>query len=284
MRTVLVLALCVGVWSKETDYTGWHGRVGVKNAQEIQQNERVLLSSPIVGGAVAPTNFHPYLAGLVIDVWGLSSPSACGGSLLSTTRVLTAAHCWTDGRFQAWRFTVVLGSPFLFHGGFRIQTSSIALHPNYDHRTFANDIAMLYLPVHVPLSSTIRPIQLPYGGFQTFDYTGIWAGASGYGKYSDLTGPTTNTMVRNVLLQVISLNQCRVYYGNVVLHSNICTNGAGGVGICQGDSGGPLTVSSNGVPILIGVSSFVAQDGCELGYPSVFASVPQLLSWVHSHL
>lgn len=287
MRVLVVLTLlCVGVWSEESDsaYTGWHGRVGVKNAQEIAQRELVHFSSPIVGGALAPINFHPYLAGLVIDVWGLSSPSACGGSLISSTRILTAAHCWNDGTFQAWRFTVVLGSPFLFHGGLRIQTSSIALHPQYDHRTFANDIAMLYLPVHVPFSSTIYPIQLPYGGFQTFDYTGYWASASGYGRYSDFTNPTTNTMVRNVFLQVISLNQCRAYYGNIVLDSNICTNGVGGVGICQGDSGGPLTVTSTGQPILIGVSSFVARDGCELGFPSAFASVPHFLSWVHSHL
>lgn len=284
MRAVLVLVLCVGVWSEATDYTGWHGNVGIRNAQKIQQRESIQMLNPIVGGAVAPINFHPYLAGLVIDLRGLSSPSACGGSLLSPTRVLTAAHCWTDGRFQAWRFTVVLGSPFLFHGGLRIQTSSIALHPNYDHRTFANDIAMLYLPVHVPFSSTIRPVQLPVGGFQTFDYTGIWAGASGYGRYSDLTIPSTNTMVRHVALQVIALSHCKAFYGDSVLDSNVCTNGAGGVGICQGDSGGPLTVSSNGEPILIGVSSFVAYDGCELGYPSVFASVPKFLSWIQAHL
>lgn len=287
MRAVVALVLfCVGVWSEGTDsdYTGWHARVGVKNAQEIQKRELVHFSNPIVGGAIAATHFHPYLVGLLIDVLGLSSPSACGGSLLTSTRVLTAAHCWRDGRFQTWRFTVVLGSPFLFYGGLRIPTSAIALHPNYDHRTFANDIAMLYLPIHVPFSSMIQPIQLPVGGFQTFDYTGIFASASGYGKYSDLTNPTTNTMVRNVFLQVITLHQCRAYYGDIILDSNICTNGAGGVGICQGDSGGPLTVTSNGVPILIGVSSFVAYDGCELGYPSAFASVPRFLSWIYAHL
>lgn len=231
-------------------------------------------------------NAHPYLAGLLINVWGLNGPSACGGSVLTSTRILTAAHCWNDGRFQAWRFEVVLGSPFLFHGGVRIFTNTIGLHPNYDHRTFANDIAMLYMPVHIPFNNQIRPIMLPYGPFLNFDYTGSWALASGYGRYSDHSLPTTNTMVKNVVLQVLSLDQCRRVYGaNVILDSNVCTSGSGGVGICQGDSGGPLTIFTNGgQEILLGVSSFVAYAGCELGHPSAFASVPKFIDWIHRHL
>lgn len=291
MRVLLVLSLlCIhatwGLQQTREPYTGWHEKVGIKYAQDIKQYETEHFNSRIVGGNVATVNAHPYLAGLLIDVFGLNAPSACGGSILTSTRVLTAAHCWNDGRFQAWRIQVVLGSPFLFHGGLRIFASSIALHQNYDHRTFANDIAMLYLPNQIPFSNQIRPITLPSGPFLTFDYAGSWALASGYGRYSDLTIPTTNTMVRNVVLQVISLEQCRRVYGsNVILDSNVCTNGVGGVGICQGDSGGPLTVFANGgQEILLGVSSFVAYDGCQLGHPSAYASVPKFIDWIHRHL
>lgn len=285
MRKVVLLAfLCVGVWSEETDFRGWHEKVGIKHAEEIAKLEQVQLHSPIVGGAIAPINFHPYLAGIVIDLLGQTRTSACGGSLISSTRVLTAAHCWNDGRMQASGFTVVLGTPYLYHGGQRIQTHTLGVHPRYDSRTLANDIAILYLPVHVQFSSTIQPIQLPTGLFQTYEYTGHWATASGYGRYADGTSPTINTMVRHVMLPVISVRQCQAFYHGAIQDSNICTSGWGGVGICQGDSGGPLTVSSNGQPILIGVSSFVAQDGCQLGYPSAFASVPYFLSWIQSHL
>lgn len=264
-------------------FFGWHREVGFKEAQRIKDFERSIgVLSPIVGGTVAHLNAHPYLAGLLVDVIGFTQPSACGGTLLSTSRVLTAAHCWSDGTFQAWRFTVVLGSQFLYHGGVRIQTSSITLHPHYNPRTLHNDIAMLFLPAHVRFSDSIRPIVLPYGPFLNVDFTGFWVKAAGYGKYSDLTHPTTNTMVRNIFLQVITQEQCRAVYGSVVMDSNICTNGFGGVGICQGDSGGPLTFNFLGQDILIGVSSFVAQHGCELGFPSAFAKVSYYRNWISS--
>lgn len=294
MRALVILAIFCFQYSlcfetaaaaDTSAHLGWHRTVGAVNAEKIKKEEELLLRNRIVGGAVAPINRHPYLAGLLIDVWGLLGPSACGGSILTSSRILTAAHCWFDGWNQAWRFTVVLGSPFLFHGGMRMQTSSIVLHQEYNSRTFANDIAILRLPVHVSFSENVRPVNLPFGAFQTFDYTGFWGIASGYGRYSDFTTPSTNTMVRHVILQVIPLEQCRAKYGNIVLDTNICTSGEGGVGICQGDSGGPLVVyNADGREILIGVSSFVAKAGCELELPSAFASVPKFLDWILNNL
>ncbi|CAH0702384.1 unnamed protein product [Spodoptera exigua] len=256
MRAFLVICLLFihSAWTHETgaeESIGWHQRVGMKNSEIIKLSE-VTLKNRIVGGAVAPVYAHPYLAGLLIDIIGFSSPSACGGSLLSPNRILTAAHCWFDGFNQAHRITAVLGSQFLFHGGVRVFPSAIAIHPTYDFRTFANDIAMLYLPVHIPFSAQIQPIALPSGPLLHMDYTNETVIAAGYGRYSDVTNPTTNTMARNVLLEVIELQKCRRFYGDVVLDSNICTNGYGGVGICQGDSGGPLTMNVNGESVLIG--------------------------------
>ncbi|XP_063822631.1 brachyurin-like [Ostrinia nubilalis] len=264
---------------------GYHQSVGIKDAASRKRYEdQIMALGPIVGGVIAQVAAHPYLVGILIDVIGMPSQSACGGSLISASRILTAAHCWNDGRFQAWRFTAVLGSPFLFHGGLRLFPHGIAVHPNYDKRTLANDIAVLYLPGNVPLSSSIQPIRLPHGALLNHDLTGAWSVASGYGRYSDAVSPTTNTMARFVSLQVISLDQCRGVFGNAVLDSNICTNGYGGVGICRGDSGGPLTVTYHGEKILVGVSSFVARYGCELGFPSVFARVTSFMDWIQRHM
>ncbi|KAJ2950054.1 hypothetical protein O0L34_g11393 [Tuta absoluta] len=286
MQFYLFLCIVAGAlarpdaWSLDEEWIGWHQKVGVKEAARIQIEEEIVRSNDrIVGGTIAPVYAHPYLAGILIDVIGIPTPSACGGSLLSSTRVLTAAHCWYDGRFQAWSMTIVLGSAYLFHGGFRVRPAHIAIHPQYEARTLANDIAMLMLPVHVPFSHAIQPISLPFEVVDE-DITGWWTRASGYGRYSDLTPPTTNTMVRNIRLQTISLADCRAVYGPLVKDSNICTYGGGGRGICQGDSGGPLVTSAGGREVLIGVSSFVAYDGCELGHPSVFARVTSFRDWI----
>ncbi|XP_075974114.1 brachyurin-like [Anticarsia gemmatalis] len=284
MRYLLVLFLIQSAWvhNNAEELRSWHLEVGIKHAENIYRIEQSL-NSRIVGGTIAPINNHPYLAGLLIDL-GFGSTSACGGSILTNTRVLTAAHCWYDGRLQARQITVVLGSPFLFHGGIRMAIRRLAVHPGYDSRTFANDIAMLHLPAQVPFNNAIQPIALPFGSLLNIDLTGQWARAAGYGRYSDLTLPTTNTVTRNVMLQVMSNAQCQSVFGDVVLDSNICTHGNGGVGICQGDSGGPLTITVHGREVLIGVSSFVARDGCELQFPSAFARVTSFMDWIRMHL
>lgn len=51
----------------------------------------------------------------------------------------------------------------------------------------------------------------------------------------------------------------------------------GGKDACQGDSGGPLVVNS----VQVGVVSWGI--GCaQAGYPGVYASVPNLRSWISS--
>ena len=69
--------------------------------------------------------------------------SVCGASLISSTRLLTAAHCQDDGVFTAQFFTVVLGSNTLFSGGLRIVTSNVVVHPSWNAQNIANDIAVI---------------------------------------------------------------------------------------------------------------------------------------------
>lgn len=285
---ILVAVLIANVYSiEEPVLLGWHLKIGMVEAERIKRVEdRMFIKpvKPIVGGYLAPVNAHPYLAGIVIDMVGFEGHSNCGGSLITATRVLTAAHCWYDGRFQAWRFTVVLGSQYLFHGGIRIPTNHVVLHALYSPKTFANDIAMIYLPVSVPSSPTIHPIALPGASLQQNAFVGIWAQAAGFGRYSELSTLSYYTTLRHVFLQVITNDQCRSVFGNVIFDSTLCTNGAGGVGICQGDSGGPLTINVNGQPVLIGISSFVAHLGCQLGFPSAFVRITSFMNWILMHV
>lgn len=52
----------------------------------------------------------------------------------------------------------------------------------------------------------------------------------------------------------------------------------------SGDSGGPLTVVRKDEPVLIGVVSFLALAGCQLGFPSGFARMTYFKPWIMDHM
>lgn len=78
-------------WSKVvpvTDLPGfWDGR-DIKPAFYPGDQTR---TGRIVGGSIVAPHTHPYQAGLLMSFGG--GTGLCGGSVLSTRAILTAAHC-----------------------------------------------------------------------------------------------------------------------------------------------------------------------------------------------
>nr|XP_021201514.2 collagenase [Helicoverpa armigera] len=291
MRALLLLGL--GLLASASAFvevnSDYHKDIGIPAAAQIKENEERLMAETaragrVVGGAIAPANAHPYFAGLLISLVGQSGNSVCGSSLLSSNRLVTAAHCWRDRSNQAWQFLVILGSNNLFFGGTRIATSNVIMHPQYVPSTLHNDIAMILLPSSVWFTGSIQPVSLPSGWDLWDQFVGNWAVAAGFGRTSDQQ-LAASQIVSHVSLQVISTSVCQnSFLGGIVIPSTLCTSGMGGVGICGGDSGGPLVVNRNGVPTLIGVSSFVAITGCQLGFPSGFARVTSFMSFIQQYM
>ncbi|OWR47160.1 chymotrypsin serine protease precursor [Danaus plexippus plexippus] len=291
-----VLFLCLSLVAATSAYLrvpkDYHLEVGIPTATRIKEAEDKFLSSQndgaqrIVGGNVAAANAHPYLAGLLITFFNNPGTSACGSSLISSNRLVTAAHCWDTGSLFVRQFVVVLGSQLLFSGGTRIATNNVVVHPQWNRSFLQNDIAIIYLPSNVRFSESIQPIALPendlYDTFQGFSAT-----AAGYGKTSDWqSGISVNSMVNEVNVVVIGNSQCQRSYGSSYVRPNVlCTDGIGGVGICGGDSGGPLVLRNRyGQQILVGISSFAASNACERGHPSGFVRVTSHYNFITQHL
>ncbi|XP_059050363.1 collagenase-like [Achroia grisella] len=281
---VFVVALLGAVVAEEQIALNYHEAVGIPLAASIRRSEEAgdFDGARIVGGSAASLGDHPHLGGLLITLTS-GSTSVCGSSLLTNTRGLTAAHCWWDGWNQATQFTVVFGSLLLFSGGTRVTTNSVVLHGSYNINNLNNDIAVINLPF-VSYTNNIQPVGLPVNQLSN-TFAGNLAWAAGFGRRWD-SQPITNTQyLSHVQLTVITNAVCASTYGtSTVVASTICTSGTSLQGTCQGDSGGPLWLWIGGQRILIGVTSFVAAAGCQVGLPAGFARVTSFVPWIQDRL
>ncbi|KAJ8913217.1 hypothetical protein NQ315_016160 [Exocentrus adspersus] len=228
-------------------------------------DESTLPESRVIGGTEAARNSIPYIVALIIN-----GGSFCGGSLISTTRVLTAAHCTVSAstvnvRLGAHAFNTNEATQV------RVTSTSVRNHASYNSQTISNDIAIVLLPSAVTLNSNIQVISLAPASSGNF--AGSSALLAGWGRTSDSSN-AVSAVLRRVTLSVITNAVCRSAY-NIVQDSNICTSGAGTVGACNGDSGGPLTV--NGVQV--GIVSF-GSARCEAGNPTAYARVSTFRAWI----
>ncbi|KAF9814200.1 hypothetical protein SFRURICE_018100 [Spodoptera frugiperda] len=179
MYSVFVIIHTTHGASIDSPVFGYHMRIGVPQATRIATLE----SMRIVGGsAVNAATAIPHQVGIVARLT-TGHQSVCGGSLISTTRVLTAAHCWFDGEVQARQFTIVLGSLTIFTGGTRIDTTAVTMHPSWNY--LRNDLAMVRISA-VKLSNTIQVIPLPTTADVNQNFAGSTGVISGFGKTSDV--------------------------------------------------------------------------------------------------
>ncbi|XP_050347628.1 collagenase-like [Nymphalis io] len=283
MKFLLVAAgLVLAIAAEELIINNYHELIGIREAERIRISEKSqdFDGSKIVGGQASALGAHPHLGGLVI-ILTTGSQSVCGSSLLTNTRLVTAAHCWRDSSSQARQFTVVLGSIRLFSGGVRIETRNVQVHASYNTQTLSNDVAVISIN-HVGYTNAIQRIALATG---SNNYVGSWATAAGFGRTSDSAGISNSQAQRHVSMQVITNAVCSNTFGpSIIIASTLCTATSGGQSTCGGDSGGPLAIGSGSSRQLIGITSFGSSSGCSRGLPAGFARVTSFASWINSRL
>nr|AAX34056.1 Sui m 9 allergen [Suidasia medanensis] len=225
-------------------------------------------SARIVGGSnVGPGEAKHQIALL------RSGSFTCGGSLISSKTVLTAAHCVYGNENKPTTFTIRYNTLDRTSGP-TIGVKKVNRHASYSSNTIDYDVATL------TLSSAFAPGDnaAVIGLASTEPAANEVLKVTGWGRLS--AGGSLPTKLQQANLNTISRSDCQKRWGstNTITARMICAHSTT-QSACNGDSGGPIT--KNG--LLVGVVSWGSSSCLHQTYPNVYANVANLKNWINAN-
>ncbi|XP_013113226.1 trypsin beta [Stomoxys calcitrans] len=200
---------------------------------------------------------------------------SCGGSIINSRTVLTAAHCIYTFLGPS-SYTIQYGVTNVGGTTNVINVERIVRHPGYNSATIDNDVALLFLSSDITFGPNARPIEMATSSPDA----GTPAIVSGWGTLEE--NGATPTILQQAGVFIVSNEKCRQQYEGVNYISNVMLCAAvdnGGKDACQGDSGGPLIANGK----LVGIVSWGV--GCARpDYSGVYSNVANLLEWIESNM
>jgi len=239
------------------------------------------------------TSRHGGLAGLIIGgetasidqvPWQVSIQDAdghyCGGTLINSRWVLTAAHCLRDGNRKKKNLKVGFGNSKL-ESLTVVNAKTLYPHPGYIAFSHKNDIGLIRLASNVDLSDDVVPAVLPNEDSDSLYEAGANVLISGWGHTETQDHPDQLSYAK---VPMISMERCRnLYRASQITDNMVCASkvGVGGTDACKGDSGGPMIREVNDQFVAIGVISW--GYGCgRPDRPGVYMRTEKYLTWIKS--
>ncbi|XP_073172552.1 trypsin-3-like isoform X1 [Lepidochelys kempii] len=225
----------------------------------------------IIGGYIVAPHSSKYLVSLKRK----TGFHFCGGSLVSRSWVLTAAHCKTEIN----QMMIVAGEYSLstFEGTEQIfRPSRMVVHPDYSSTSKNADIMLIKLNRPLVHNAFVSVVPLPQQGAVVRE--GRFCQVSGWG-YTTPVGGTTSDTLRSLRLPIISSGKCNstASYAGHITKNMICAGfNTGGKDACQGDSGGPLVCEGR----VFGIVSW-GNSCARPRYPGVYTAVANFQKWIY---
>ncbi|XP_036604427.1 polyserase-2 [Trichosurus vulpecula] len=245
----------------------------------------------LVGGSDATLGDWPWQASLFQDGFPI-----CGGSLITESWVLSAAHCVvSNGTLSPpEEFTVYLGlqtelAMFENHTQYW-NVTEILIPDNYTEAWFGSDIALLHLSEPANLTEFVQTICLPQGNHSFPHGTSCWA--TGWGNIREGVMLPYPGQLQELEMEIIGPSTCQCLFNYPgpfnstikLLPGMLCAGfKEGRRDSCQGDSGGPLVCEEAGQWFLAGITSF--GHGCaRRNRPGIYTAVAAYESWIQERV
>ncbi|MEQ2304628.1 Trypsin-3 [Ameca splendens] len=248
----------------------------------------------IVGGYECRKNSVPYIASLNVGY------HFCGGSLISSTWVVSAGHCYQSRinvRLGEHNIAVIEGTEQF------IDSTKVIRHPSYNSYTLDNDIMLIKLNRTVALNNYVSTVSLP----SSCAGAGTTCLISGWGNTLSSGTNYTDTL-RCLDAPILSDTNCRNSYPGRITSNMFCAEFLeGGKDSCQvghvklqhsenksifrrllltpllifymfqDDSGGPVVCNGQ----LQGIVSW--GSGCaQRDRPGVYTKVCNYITWIRN--
>lgn len=224
---------------------------------------------PTSSRSAAPAGRYDYFAEILITP-PEGDDFICGGTLISSDIVLTAAQCFVEGATALIRVG----------GGGEVRALAMTPHRNYAFG-LEHDIMVIKLSERV---TSVEPMHLnPNVNIPAWQQE---LTVMGFGATSELNLAPSDVL-REATVITASFVRCNRQYDSLLEEEqHVCTVSEGGQDSCLGDGGGPLVLKGTDGPfsdVQVGIVSFgngCGRDGSHSGYTSIAGHIEWILEQI----